>query len=292
MKLSIVTDELSSDLETALELARSLHVDAVEIRGVGEGRYPDVTPLMRVRVPELVSHWGLPVVAISPGLFKIPHADEDVRRVLRWEDAALLRLRTEVMREVARHVEELLPASLAACQEVGAQVLVCFSFDRPTDASGDDAIPSEVVEILRHAAGEAAASGIQLAVEVEAGCWCSDSSSGRRLIDALGDTPAGLNWDPANAFRAGEDDPCVSGYARVAPFVRHVHFKDARTNAFGQRVFVVDGELDWAAQIAALQTSGYDGAISIETHQMPKIEMSRRARQRLHTLIAAEARTP
>jgi len=53
MKPSVITDELSSDFDTALELAVELGFEGVEIRGVGEGRFPRVTDLMRVAVPEL-----------------------------------------------------------------------------------------------------------------------------------------------------------------------------------------------------------------------------------------------
>ena len=36
MRLSLMTDEVSADLETALELAREWKVDGVELRGIGE----------------------------------------------------------------------------------------------------------------------------------------------------------------------------------------------------------------------------------------------------------------
>jgi hypothetical protein len=54
MQLAVISDEVSGDLETALELIRSWQVDAVEIRRAGEHRYPDVSAYWRKRVPQLV----------------------------------------------------------------------------------------------------------------------------------------------------------------------------------------------------------------------------------------------
>ena len=40
MKLSVVTDEVSSDPETALEILHSWGVEGVELRGIEDTRYP------------------------------------------------------------------------------------------------------------------------------------------------------------------------------------------------------------------------------------------------------------
>src|SRR5579862_7980347 len=89
VKVSVITDELSSDLETALELACEFGFQGVELRGIGEGRYPRVSDLMKMRTPELVAEYKLPVVSISPGLFKIPYPEPlpPEARALRWDDA-------------------------------------------------------------------------------------------------------------------------------------------------------------------------------------------------------------
>ena len=71
MKISVIADEVSGDLETALELIRSWDVDAVELRRAGGQRYPDVSDYWKRRVPEMIAEYGLPVAAISPGLFKV-----------------------------------------------------------------------------------------------------------------------------------------------------------------------------------------------------------------------------
>ena len=58
-----------------------------------------------------------------------------------------------------------------------------------------------------------------------------------------------------------------------------IRFKFTVEPAFG-----FDGVLDWAGQIRALAESDYEGYISVETHQRPKIESTRRYLERLQRL--------
>ena len=71
MNVSIVTDEVSSDPETALEIVASWGVQYVELRGIGDQRYPRISDYWRYRLPQLLDEFKLQVVAISPGLFQV-----------------------------------------------------------------------------------------------------------------------------------------------------------------------------------------------------------------------------
>ncbi len=74
MKISLVTDEVSADLETAIELGLEWGVDAFELRGIGGQRVPRFSDYQKQRVLELREAYGIHIAAISPGLFKIPYA--------------------------------------------------------------------------------------------------------------------------------------------------------------------------------------------------------------------------
>lgn len=283
MKLSVVTDELSADLETALEVARELGLDGVELRGIGQARYPFVTDLERVRVPQLLAEAGLPVAAISPGLFKIPFpspAPVDTR-ILRWEDAAVFARTASAEALVRRHLEVVLPESIDAARAIGAPTIVAFSFDRGNGQAPGRA-PDGVVDVLRDAARLVAAAGLVLAIEVEHICWGDTAARTAELIGRVGHPAIGINWDPANAYRAGDDRPFPDGYAAVRELVRHVHAKDAGIDpATGQRGFRYEGIIDWPGQIEALARDGYTGFVSIEPHERPKIALARRYVERL-----------
>jgi len=283
MKLSVITDELSADLETALELAGELRLDGVELRGIGEARYPLVSDLERVRVPELLAEAGLPVAAISPGLFKIPlpaRAPANTR-ILRWEDAAVFARVSAAESLVRHHVEVLLPAAIEAARALGTPTIVAFSFDRGPGTPPGRA-PDGVIEVLRDAARAVGDAGLALAIEVEHVCWGDTAARTAELVARVGHPAIGINWDPANAYRAGEDRPYPDGYVAVRHLVRHVHAKDAGLEpATGERGFRYDGVIDWPGQIEALAADGYTGFISIEPHERPKIATARRYVERL-----------
>jgi sugar phosphate isomerase/epimerase len=289
MKLSIVTDEVSADFETALELARSWDLDAIEIRGIGEKRYPMLPQFWMDRVPEMVEEAGLKVAALSPGLFKIPYPEvpRSETRILRWEDAMMHERYTTAENLVRYHLEELLPASVRAAKALGAGIIVCFSFDRGHEVPADTPVPGEVIDVMKEAALAVESAGLTLAVEVEHICWGDTGERTARLVEQVGVSSLGINWDPANAYRAGEDHPYPDGYKAVRELVRHVHYKDAQIDPqTGERGFVFDGVVDWQGQISALLRDGYSGYISVETHVKPKVKMAKLSIDRLRKLIA------
>lgn len=294
MRISIFTDELSSDIDTALELAREMQFDAVDLRGVDSGRYPNVSPLMRVHVPSLLREYGFDVISVSPGLFKIPYPSPLPREAwaLRWDHAMSFDDFKSASDAFDRQLENVLPSVIEAAVEVGAQAINCFSFDR-AGAPSDATPPPGVIQALQTAARMAGQASLRLLIENEATCWASTAASAAALIDAIDEPALGLTWDPANAFKAGDDEPFPSGYELIRHHVQHVHFKDARLDSSsGARIFAFDGIVDWPGQIAALARDGYRGAITIETHQRPKVATSKRYLDRLRSLIADSASRP
>lgn len=290
MKLSVVTDEISADLETALELAQNWGLAGVELRGIGGERYPEVSPFWQARVPELVRESGLPVVALSPGLFKIPFptAPAAATRILRWEDEMVFRRFRSAEELVRHHLEVLLPASIDAARLLGTPIIVAFTFDRGETEPPEAPVPAGVIAALQEAARQVEAAGLTLALEVEHICWGDTGERTARLVEKIGSPAVGINWDPANAYRAGSDRPYPDGYRAVRDLIRHVHYKDAATHPeTGQRGFVYDGVVDWRGQIKALLQDGYQGYLSIETHVRPKVEMARRSIERVRSYMEA-----
>jgi len=283
MKISIVTDEISADPETAIELAREWGIHAVELRGFGTDRVPDFTPFQKQRLCELLDAYEMELVAISPGLFKCVYREERARFPLRTFDHALYATWTAQQAECRRHVEELLPRSIAYAQEMGVKRIISFGFDRGGAPAGP--APAGLISLLRRAAGLVGDAGMELLIEVEAGFWADTGARTAAIVRAVDHPALGINWDPGNAFEAG-DQPYPDGYEAARPYVRHVHFKDVRRLDDGSCRYAVDGEIDWRGQIAALRADGYGGFISVETHMEPKVAAARRVTQRLQQLLA------
>lgn len=283
MKLSIVTDEISADPETAIELAKEWGIDAVELRGFGDDRVPNLSPYQKARLKELLEKYEVSLVAISPGLFKCAFRQDRRRFPLRTFDGALYAAWMAEQDTCRRHLQELLPRSVDYAREMGVSRIITFGFDRGGAPAGR--APDAVIEMLREGAEIAGAAGIELLIEVEAGFWADTGARTAAIAQAVNHPALGINWDPGNAYEAG-DWPFPNGYEAVRPYVRHVHFKDVCRLDDGSHRYAVNGDIDWEGQIAALRADGYDGYISVETHMEPKVAAARDAVARLQRLLA------
>jgi sugar phosphate isomerase/epimerase len=292
MHISIVTDELSADPETAIELGTEWGVHHFELRGYYSDRVPAISPYQRRHLRAVLDDFGAEVIAVSPGLFKFPFPPTDSPRAsLAWMEREQDRSWETAHALLRQHLDELLPAACDYAADLGARMVVAFSFARPPGPSPEPGAepPPGVVASLRHAAELAAAHGQQLVIETEAGFWADTGANTAALVRAVDHRALGVNWDPGNVLAAGAE-PYPAGYAAVRGMVRHVHFKDARPAPGGEPgnepVWAIDGVIDWAGQVNALAADGYQGYISIEHHMRPKVASARASLERLRTLIA------
>ena len=190
---------------------------------------------------------------------------------------------------VRHHLEVLLPETIQAALQLKAQIIVCFSFDRGEHELATAPVPGLVIDVLKDAARQVEQAGLTLALEVEHICWGDVGHRAAKIVEQVGNPAMGINWDPANAYRAGSDRPYPDGYLAVRDHIRHVHYKDAAIvdEVSGERGFVFDGEVDWRNQIAALLEDGYQGYMSIETHVKPKVEMAKKSLDRVRKWMEA-----
>ena len=286
MKISIVTDEISADPETAIELGVEWGIRDFELRGFYADRVPDLPAYQTQLLKEILAVYDARIIAISPGLFKIPYPlNLREQASLAWMDRAMFQSWKSRHDEVKYHCEELLPASIEFAQALGVKLIISFSFHRGNLPPGS--APDEIKEALSNAAEQVGAAGMHLLVEVEEGFWADTGQRTAALLEAIDHPALGVNWDPGNAFMAG-DTPYPDGYHFVQPWVKHVHFKDAAVDSQGQRRYVVHGQIDWAGQIKALAADNYQGHISIESHLRPKVKVARQEVEIVRRLLLAQ----
>lgn len=283
MKISIVTDEISADPETAIELGVEWGIRNFELRGFYAERVPNLSAYQAERLGNILADYGAKIIAISPGLFKIPYPlGRREEASLAWLDQGLFQRWRSLEDAVKYHREELLPASLEFARSLDVKLILTFGFHRHGHPAGP--APDEVLEILQEAADQALGAGLELVVEVEEDFWADTGQRTAAMMAALDHPALGVNWDPGNAFMAG-DTPYPDGYEVVRPWVRHVHFKDAEIDSQGQRRYAVNGQIDWTGQIQALARDGYNGYISVESHMRPKVKVAQEELARLRQLI-------
>ncbi len=250
-KISIVTDEISQDLEECRTFLDDHDLHAVELRCIGDRRVPDVSDTDRRTLKAWAQNHDPVILAVSPGLFKC-----------RLDDRA----------EIRRHLEEVLPRSIDLAVDFEARFLVTFAFENP------DALPvdSTAVDALTTAAEVCAGAGLPLLLENEPGFLACTGSEIRSLLEAVGHSNLFVNWDPLNSNELDEAR-LSKGLEAIHARVHHVHVKNGRLRSgqlLAECCSLRDGEIDWVAHLRRLKALGYDGYLGVETHYLPFKENS------------------
>lgn len=156
------------------------------------------------------------------------------------------------------HLDKLL--DLATQVGAPAIVLPCGSqrHDPIRDVAADIAL---VADELDHAAQLAAPRGVEVWVESQhSGRLCFDMERAEQLIGALQGSGVGSVLDFSHVVASGDD--LLAWIDRLAPQVAHVHIRDARRGDI--HLTPGNGDVDFAAALAALADAGYAGDFSLE----------------------------
>ncbi len=251
MKLSIATDAISADFETAILLGLEWGIEYFELKRVHHKRVPDITE-DEVRIVQNVMRINsVRLSTLSPGLFKVPLESE----------------------QIAAEMEKL-DKSIALAEKLGTSSLVIFGFERDAKSSESDAI-KRIIDVLARAAARAEGEGCQLFLENDRGLWAETPDALAQIIAGVGSPALRLNWDPCNLIGVIAA-PYPAGYDRVKDFVGHLHVKDAKVvEGKVAHAMMGSGDVDWVGQFARLYNDGYSGYCVIEPHFGSRVESSR-----------------
>jgi sugar phosphate isomerase/epimerase len=250
MRLSVITDEISNNLDHALDVCESMGVRTVELRVVGDTNVVSHDEESLARVKALLDRRGIDVCAIAAPLFKCHlHGDGAPRGDTH---SAVPASREEQW--------DLLERSFEVARLMGTDLVRAFSFWRVPDPRE---VREEVAAALAEAAGRAEEAGIRLALENEHECNVGTGEEAGWMLARIPSPAFGTIWDPGNEACMGSS-PYPEGYRRVRGRVFHVHLKDV--DAGGEWTKVGAGVIDYPGQLRELAESGYAGALSLETH--------------------------
>ena len=74
----------------------------------------------------------------------------------------------------------------------------------------------------------------------------------------------GLNFDVGHAYCVGEDPQ--NWVAKMAKQTRHYHLEDIAATRVHQHLVPGRGAIDFAATLAAIEKTGYDGWLTVELY--------------------------
>ena len=159
----------------------------------------------------------------------------------------------------------------AIAEGLGAPLIRVFPNEIPRGATREET-RDRIAASLRELSARAP-SGIRVGLETH-GDFATGSAVAE-IVRLAGQSNLAIIWDVANSFAAG-DSIAESGSA-VAPYLAHVHLRDARpkTNeALWQPVLAGEGQVPLRQAIETLRTMNYEGYVSFEweKHWHPEIE--------------------
>lgn len=252
MRLAVIGDEVSQDLDQVLRLCARHGVTGVEIRSVWDRTPLELTREACRRIVDAVRGAGLEVAAFATPAFK----------------SAIPRTAAE-----RAGVREVLARSLERAAWLEAPLARVFSFYHGGTPDPVTAA-AEMRGALEHCAPP---PGCTLMVENGMRTNNPNAAETVRLLAELRGVPLGVLWDPGNAWFSGWDrQPFTVQYELLAEHIVHVHVKDPIGGECYTRLG--EGEVDWRGILERLARDGFGGWVSLETHWRPDRVLTQRER--------------
>ena len=234
-RLAIISDEADDSFAAAVDYCLPLGIRAYELRKLEGGRFPQVTERAVQEVADTVAKHDLDLIGVSPGFSRD-----------RWMPPSS-----------SAPLIKTCPNAFRLMDRLGLRQMTLFTFRRN---GPDDPIPAEIYDHLGGLSSFAPARGIEVVLENAASIYSNTGANLATIARTLG---VRVVWDPANGAASG-DASWRDGYDRLRDIIAHVHFKNWTPEGWAA---INDGEVDLAAQVAALKADGYAGYYCLEPHQ-------------------------
>ena len=260
MNIGIVTDEVSRNLDEALDVCHEWGLNHFELREGGEGRAPAFTPEEFKRIDRLVEHGGH-ITAVSPGIFK-GHIEDKAK----WIQEA----------------EDTFPRAIEMAQRFECRTLIAFGFEA-CDGSRENRLL--VLKAFEMIAEQAEAANVRIAIENEPGFWIDRPEESVSLLEEIGHPSLKLNWDAANLHWGGME-PNDEAIGQLKDYIINLHVKDyAPGDDENPWKPLGEGIVPWKDLLPEIMEYVPLSHVTLETHCEPLIENSRKSLDYLLNLI-------
>jgi sugar phosphate isomerase/epimerase len=254
--LGVITDEVTQDLEKALAWAKGYRLEWVEFRNVWGKYITEFTPDEVKRAKDLLAKYGLRVSVLDSAYFKT---------TLPGTTSEFAEGKGDFAANEHENQEALLERAFGRAKDFGTDKVRIFSFWRVDDP---ETVFERVAKELDRTAEIAKREGIRLLLENEFDCNVATGAESAAMLSAVKAPALGLNWDPGNAYAAGELRPFPDGYALLdKKRIWHMHLKDVEGTGTNWRP-IGGGQIDYVGQFRAILKDGFTGTMSLETHYL------------------------
>lgn len=231
------SDEITPNFEQQLNVASSLGVKAIEIRGVNGRGIQSYTPAEAEQLQALLAEKGMHVSSIGSPIGKIRITDD-----------------------FAPHVEQFKNVA-ALCKVFGTRYIRMFSFFVPEGEA--DRCEDEVMRRLDVLAEYAARQDLVLLHENEKAIYGDIAPRCLKIMQRFFGDHFKAVFDFANFVQCRQDT--LEAYDLLKPYIAYVHIKDAQWES-GRVTPAGWGDGHVREILAQLKDSGYAGYLSLEPH--------------------------
>jgi sugar phosphate isomerase/epimerase len=256
-RISMVTDEISQDLDSVARFLKENDVHGIEIRTLGGARVPRIEGRIWDDLRMRARNEGWKILGLSPGIFKGLFADEN---------------------KIGEELEYILPDTIGLAVEVGAEFIIAFGFMYDPKYPEMEP-PGHVLGALERAAELCASAEIKLLLENEPGSFADTGERTKRMIEKVAHPNLFANWDPCNSSVFDDAVKLSVGAKALDGLINNVHVKDGVPVAgsiYPKYGSISEGHVGWREHLKTLKGIGYKGWFGIETHFEPLYENSNR----------------
>jgi len=252
-KLSVITDEVSQDLETAAKFANRFKLNGIEIRSVWN-RNPQDLINKTDDIRRVLKKYDLKVSAIASPFFKADIGSDG---------------------EYQKHLN-ILKNCITLAKSLDTNIIRGFTFWRKNHL--DDYYLEKIIEKFQKPLEIVESEDVLLGIENEPSTFVGNGRELALFLDRLGSKNVKAIWDPGNnIWDLSGETPYPDGYRYVKDKIIHVHIKDGvrkGTDGKPECVAFGEGEVDYLGQLRALREDKYSGYLSLETHWRPGKQLS------------------
>ncbi len=252
-KLGVISDEVSQDFQTVVDVATEFNLNSIEIRSVWDKPPQDLTEEDVEEMKRILEPTDLIVIGVASPFYKCDFDNPEERK---------------------EHLD-ILRRCVKLAQAFDAKVIRSFAFWHTgrTEEIWDDILES-YDEPKKIAEGE----GVIIGMENESSTSLATAKLTRKFIDDVNSPNIKAIWDPANeVYAEGGEKPYPDAYNRLKDVLIHGHIKDANSNPETgemESVPVGEGIVGWQEQLQGYLDDGYEGHLCLETHWRPATALS------------------
>ena len=262
MRASIVSDQISSDLNTALELLLECGCREFELRDLGLDRVLDADPRWLTMAEKAVHLKRFRLTQIATDFFSKPIDEGGIPSDERVANLFALAKRLN-------------------CSRVS--IFGCHVDDLGDVPEGDDdteiAMPvEECLDALSAFIEKAAAEKIEVVLRTHHETCAGTAAEAVAMIAEIDAPNLGLDWDAGESFAAG-DGSGLDEIETVLPVLKTVHLRDGvrKGMAGAEWSSLGKGVLPWEDIVDQLHEANYRGPIICDPSVTPKLKESRHA---------------